>query len=304
MSGFTVVNPGMFSLIQDAGRHGFHNIGITTGGPFDNYSFNWANRLCDNLESAACLEILVGGLVLESNISTQIAITGADAPIKINDKSVDGWRTQNISVGDQISIGYASAGCRSYLAVAGGIQCPQIFGSASTVKREKLGGLHKNGQALMQGDLLPCNASQVKITRSVAEQYRPQFDGDVAEIRMILGYQQSQFETSQLDRFFTAVYTISQQSDRMGYRLEGPAISTSNNEMLSEGICLGAIQIPADGQPIILLCDRQTIGGYPKIGSVFSQDIAKLAQLMPGRKIRFKAIDIEQAQILLRQSAQ
>ena len=115
---------------------------------------------------------------------------------------------------------------------------------------------------------------------------------------------QHEFQTSQLDQFFNAEYTISQLSDRMGYRLEGPALAYSNKAMLSEGICLGAIQIPADGQPIILLCDRQTIGGYPKIGSVFSPDIVKLAQLMPGRKIRFKAMGIEQAQNLLLQSKQ
>lgn len=304
MTGLKVINPGMYTLIQDSGRQGFHNIGITTGGPFDSYSFGWANKLCNNLESAACLEILVGGLVLESTIATQIAITGADVPIKINNQSVDGWCTHNISASDQISIGYATAGCRSYLAVAGGIQCPLIFDSASTVKREQLGGLHKNGQALAQGDLLPCNASQENTTRTVAERYRPQFDSDIAEIRVILGYQHNQFEPDQLNHFFDNDYTISQQSDRMGYRLEGPAIEFSHNNMISEGICLGAIQITTDGQPIILLCDRQTIGGYPKLGSVFSPDIAKLAQLMPGRKICFKTIDLKQAQNLLQQSAQ
>jgi len=121
---------------------------------------------------------------------------------------------------------------------------------------------------------------------------------------VILGYQYSQFDPSQLHLLFNNEYTISQQSDRMGYRLEGPAIIYSQSEMLSEGVCVGAIQITADGQPIILLCDRQTIGGYPKLGSVFSPDIDKLAQLMPGRKICFKAIDLKQAQVLLRQSAQ
>ena len=304
MTGLKVINPGMYSLIQDGGRQGFHNIGITSGGPFDRYSFGWANKLCNNLDSAACLEILVGGLVLESSISTQIAVTGADVPIKINAKSVAGWSTHNIAVGDRISIGYATAGCRSYLAVAGGIQCPLIFGSASTVKREKLGGLTKDGQALAQDDLIPCNTSQENTSRTVAQQYRPQFSQDTTEIRLILGYQYSQFDPSQLHLLFNNEYTISQQSDRMGYRLEGPAISYSQSEMLSEGICLGAIQITADGQPIILLCDRQTIGGYPKLGSVFSPDIDKLAQLMPGRKICFKAVDLKQAQVLLRQSAQ
>ena len=304
MNGLKVINPGILSLIQDAGRHGYHNIGITTGGPFDSFSAHWSNRLCDNSLSDACLEILVGGLILESQITTQIAITGADVTIKINDKSVETWRTHNISPGDRISIGYATSGCRCYLAVTGGIQCPLIFGSASTVVREGLGGLHKDGRALEQGDILPCNSSQASITRAVPEQYQPQFDASITDIRIIMGYQQDLFKPDQLNKFFSAEYTISPQSDRMGYRLEGPAIAHSNQQMLSEGICLGTVQLPADGQPIILLCDRQTIGGYPKLGSVFSEDIAKLAQLMPGRKIQFKPIELKQAQILLRQSKQ
>ena len=304
MSELKVINPGMLSLVQDAGRHGFHNIGVTTGGPFDSYSADWANRLCENSLSAACLEILVGGLILESQATTQMAITGAVVPIKINDAKVEAWSTHNIVPGDRISIGYATAGCRAYLAVAGGIQCPLIFGSASTVVRERLGGLHKDGKALEKGDSLPCSDSQATAIRTVPAQYRPQFDMDITEIRLVMGYQQDLFKPEQLDQFFTTVYTISPNSDRMGYRLEGPAIPHSNKQMLSEGICLGAVQLPADGQPIILLCDRQTIGGYPKLGSVFSQDIAKLAQLMPGRKIQFKPMDLKQAQILLRQSKQ
>lgn len=304
MSGLKVINPGLLSLIQDAGRYGFYKAGITTGGAFDKYSFNWANKLCENIDSATCLEILVGGLVLESNITTQVAITGANVPIKINDNTVDGWRTHNLVPGDRINIGYATGGCRAYLAVAGGIQCPLIFGSASTVVREGLGGLDKKGQPLKAEDILPCEPTASTTIHRVPEQYKPTFDNEVTEIRMLLGYQQHEFQTSQLDQFFNAEYTISQLSDRMGYRLEGPALAYSNKAMLSEGICLGAIQIPADGQPIILLCDRQTIGGYPKIGSVFSPDIVKLAQLMPGRKIRFKAMGIEQAQNLLLQSKQ
>lgn len=304
MSGLKVINPGMLSLIQDTGRHGFHNIGITSGGPFDNYSADWANRLLENSTSAACLEVLVGGLTLESQITTQIAITGAVSPIQINDTKVESWRSHNIVPGDRISIGYATSGCRTYLAVTGGIQCPLIFDSASTVMREGLGGLHRDGRALEQGDILPCSSSQRTNTRAVSEQYRPQFDIDITQIRLVMGYQQDLFKPEQLNQFFNTEYTISAQSDRMGYRLEGPAITHCNKQMLSEGICLGAVQLPADGQPIILLCDRQTIGGYPKLGSVFSQDIAKLAQLMPGRKIQFKPLDLKQAHILLRQANQ
>jgi len=300
MKGLKVIQPGIHSLIQDAGRHGFHSIGITSGGALDSHSFHCANQLCDNSHTAACIEILVGGLILEAQIATQIAITGAQVPISINNRSVSTWCNHAIQPGDRIKIGYASGGCRAYLSVAGGIQTKPIFGSVSTVVREGLGGLHGDGKPLQQGDILPCQPSADTQQRSTPLQQRPVFTDCIAEIRMLLGYQHSHFNQSQLDLLFNSEYTVSKNSDRMGYRLEGPAIIPPYSEMLSEGICLGALQLPTDGQPIILLSDRQTIGGYPKIGSVLSLDINKLAQLMPGRKLRFVPISLEQAQIALR----
>ena len=303
MMGFKVINPGMHSLLQDKGRIGYHNLGVTVGGAFDQYSFGWANRLCLNEDNAGCIEIVVGGLILEAQLATQIAITGADVPIKINDSTVENWSTHNIKPGDKIAFGYATAGCRSYLAVAGGIQAPLIFNSLSTVVREDLGGLNKQGMPLNKGDILPCKSCAPSAQRSVPEKYHCQFDTDITEVRMITGYQYEQFSEQQTNQFFTTDYVISQNSDRMGYRLEGPAIEIPQCEMLSEGISLGAVQLPANGMPIILLCDRQTIGGYPKIGSVFSQDIARLAQMMPGKKLRFKPLSIDQAQRLLQETA-
>ena len=303
MKGFKVINPGMHSLLQDKGRVGYHHLGITSGGAFDQYSIGWANRLCLNSDNAGCIEILVGGIILEAQVTTQIAITGADVPIRINDSSVENWCTHNIQPGDKIAFGYATAGCRVYLAVAGGIQAPLIFNSLSTVVRECLGGLSKLGMPLEKGDILTCQSSSHSTQRSVPTKYHYQFDTDIAEIRMVIGYQYEQFSQQQISQFFSTDYTISPNSDRMGYRLEGPAIDTTPCEMLSEGISLGAVQLPADGMPIILLCDRQTIGGYPKLGSVFSQDIARLAQMMPGKKLRFKPFSIDQAQRILQESA-
>ena len=303
MKGFKVLNPGIHSLLQDMGRFGYHSLGITSGGAFDQYSFGWANQLCHNLDNAGCIEILVGGLILEAQVTTQIAITGADVPIKINDSTVESWCTHNIQAGDKIAFGYATAGCRAYLAVAGGIQAPLIFNSLSTVVRESLGGLTKLGTPLEKGDVLSCSSNSHCTERSVPAKYHCEFDTDTAEIRMVTGYQYEQFSQQQISQFFATDYVISSNSDRMGYRLEGPAIEVPSCEMLSEGISLGAVQLPANGMPIILLCDRQTIGGYPKLGSVFSQDIAKLAQMMPGKKLRFKPFSIEQAQQVLQESA-
>ena len=303
MMGFKVINPGMHSLLQDKGRISYHSLGVTVGGAFDQYSFGWANRLCLNDDNAGCIEIVVGGLTLEAQIATQIAVTGADIAIKINDSSVGNWCTHNIKPGDKIALGYATAGCRAYLAVAGGIQAPLIFNSLSTVVREGLGGLSKQGTPLKKDDILPCKSRAPSAQRSVPKKFHCQFDTHTAEIRMVTGYQYEQFSQQQINQFFSTDYVISQNSDRMGYRLEGPAIDTSNCEMLSEGISLGAVQLPANGMPIILLCDRQTIGGYPKLGSVFSQDIARLAQMMPGKKLRFKPLSIDQAQRLLQETA-
>jgi biotin-dependent carboxylase-like uncharacterized protein len=301
--GFEVINPGMHCLLQDKGRIGYHSLGITSGGAFDQYSFGWANRLCLNDDNAGCIEILVGGLILEAQVSTQIAITGADVPIKINDSTVKNWCTHNIQAGDKIAFGYATGGCRTYLAVAGGIQAPLRFNSLSTVVREGLGGLTQLGTPLKKGDIVTCSSNSHSTQRSVPAKYHCEFDTDIAEIRMVTGYQYEQFSQQQISQFFATDYVISSNSDRMGYRLEGPAIDVRGCEMLSEGISLGSVQLPADGMPIILLCDRQTIGGYPKLGSVFSQDIARLAQMMPGQKLCFKPLSIDQAQHLLQKSA-
>lgn len=304
MMGLKVINPGMHSLIQDSGRIGYHKLGISTGGAFDQYSFGWANRLCLNNYTAGCVEILVGGLILESQVATQIAITGAEMPITINNHSANNWCTHTIKPGDKIAFGYANAGCRAYLAVAGGIQAPLIFNSLSTVVRENLGGLCTEGMPLKRDDILPCQSSSSSAQRSVSKKFHCRFDTDPVEVRMVTGYQYEQFSKEQINQFFSTDYVISQDSNRMGYRLEGRAIEMPSCEMLSEGISLGAVQLPADGQPIILLCDRQTIGGYPKLGSVFSKDIDKLAQMMPGRKLRFSPLSVDQAQRLLRANAE
>ena len=297
MSGLKVIQPGINSHIQDRGRFGFHDIGLTTGGPLDFSSFCWANKLCNNYGAETCIEVLVGGLVLESQVSTQIAVTGATLPLSINQQQVDCWRSHTIQPGDRIELGYSTAGCRAYLAVAGGFKAKPIFNSVATVSREGLGGLDKDGSALKADDILPCDASDNLQCLTLDPCYRPKLDHDDVMLRVVLGYQHSTFQHKNL--FFNSTYTVSENSDRMGYRLKGPAVKSSMTRMLSEGICYGAIQFPADGQPIILLSDRQTIGGYPKIGSVLSIDIDKLAQLMPGKKIGFEAISIQQAHNLI-----
>jgi biotin-dependent carboxylase-like uncharacterized protein len=301
MTGFTVIQPGILSLLQDHGRYGHHSIGLTTGGPIDNQSFQWANRLCHNSPQCAAIEVTIGGLVLEANISTSIAVTGAAVPLSINKQPAALWQTHRVQAGDRIELGFAPVGSRSYLAVAAGFQASPSFGSQSTVPREGLGGLHQDGTPLGAGDQLPCLAlEQQPPCHRLAEAQQPTLSTDnSAHCRVVLGYQQQAFSAVQQQLFFSSTYKVTDSSDRMGYRLNGPAIKPAVDGILSEGICLGAIQVPADGQPIVLLADRQTIGGYPKIGSVLSLDLGKLAQVTPGGTVSFEAISIEQAHNLL-----
>lgn len=301
MNGFSVIQPGILSLLQDHGRYGHHSIGLTTGGPMDSQSFEWANRLCHNSPQCAAIEVTIGGLVLEANINTSIALTGAVMPLSINKQPAALWQTHSIKAGDRIELGFAQTGSRGYLAVAGGFQASPSFGSQSAVPREGLGGLRQDGKALQTGDQLPCTVpAQPPPSHRLALSQRPNPDNNnSAHCRVILGYQQQAFSALQQQIFFSSTYQVTDSSDRMGYRLNGPAIKPAVDGILSEGICLGAIQVPADGQPIVLLADRQTIGGYPKIGSVLSLDLGKLAQLTPGGTVSFEAISIEQAHNLL-----
>jgi len=292
VNGFVVRQPGLLSLLQDRGRYGRHDLGLTTGGPLDIVAFYWANRLLDNDTNATCLEIGFGGLELESEIDTSLVVTGAEAPCKLNGDSVPQWQTLDIGSGDRLEIGFASRGTRSYLAVRGGFDIAPSFGSSSTVVREKIGGL--DGDKLKAGDRLPCKPERLERHRRLAERDRPEYD-DQAVLRVVPGYQQSAFGPLQQWRFFNSEYRLTERCDRMGFRLEGESVHSDMVGMLSEGICHGAVQIPADGQPIVLMNDRQTIGGYPKIGSVIAIDTARLAQLSPGGSVRFEAVSIEQA---------
>jgi len=292
MSGFIVRQPGLLTLVQDRGRFGAHNLGLTTGGPLDMLAFNWANRLLGNDENATCLEVSFGGLSLEAEVDTTIVITGAKMPCKINGKDIAQWHTQPIRKGDLLEMGFTSYGIRAYLGVAGGFDIEPSFGSSSTVVREKIGGIH--GDKLQSGDHLPCRQGSIENHQKLEDKYQPTY-GKQATLRVVKGYQQAAFDHIQHWRFFNSEYLVTERSDRMGFRLEGEVIHSNIVGMLSEGICHGAIQIPADGQPIVLMNDRQTIGGYPKIGSVIPLDTARLAQLAPGSTVRFEAISLEQA---------
>jgi len=322
---FLVERPGVLSLIEDSGRFGQTHLGLTQGGPADKYSFDLCHKLLADAspkespkqDNASAIEITAGGLKLLSQCQTIGCVTGADMPVTINGKPVDMWQTFIIHIGDVIEFGFVTKGLRSYFSIQGGFDIKLEFGSCSTVVREKIGGL--TGEPLKQGDKLPAaslsdadlltptrsfvsnsnasntNGSKFKGSKSKAI---PSFESSI-RLRVILGYQSDWFSELELRRFFDSRYEVGKQFDRMGYRLQGAKIKVNKTQMLSEGIALGAIQIPADGLPIVLLNDRQTIGGYPKIGSVLSIDLDKLSQCKQGDVIYFDAITIEQAHNIL-----
>ena len=294
--GFIVEQAGLLSLIQDAGRFGAFNIGLTNGGPIDLLAFQWANRLCRNTLNATAIEISVGGLSLTAQVDSTIAITGANMPLTINGEAKSLWRSYHVKAGDVVALGFATQGVRCYLAVVGGFNITPSFGSTATVCREGVGGLQ--GEKLQVGDVLACsqNIEQSHLNKNLLldDKLIPNYRNEVV-LHTIPSYQQHHFSSHQQRLFFSHEYTVSKSFDRMGYRLEGQVIQCDIDGILSEGICHGAVQIPADGQPIVLLNDRQTIGGYPKIGAVSSIDTAKLGQLNQGGKVRFEPISMEQA---------
>ena len=291
--GFKILKPGILALIQDSGRTGQFNIGLTNGGAMDQSAFNFANQLCSNTENTTAIEISAGGLQLESNCNQVIAVTGANMPLLINNQPKALWQSHKIQSGDTIKLGFATQGLRSYLAVAGGFKIDKIFNSTSTVCRENIGGL--NGNALKANDFLACNHIKTPTALYYLEAKHQPVYSNTLTLRMILSYQHKQFSDLEKRLFFASEYTVSHHFNRMGYRLTGRKIQANVNGILSEGICHGAVQIPNDGQPIVLLNDRQTIGGYPKIGSVIKLDTQKLAQTGQGARLHFEAISMEHA---------
>lgn len=291
--GFEVIRPGFLTLLQDFGRYGQQHLGMASGGPLDEHAFLWANRLLDNHYNSATLEITLGQVQLRAVQATLIAIAGADLDARINNHPIESWRSYWIEAGDILRFTGARQGVRAYLAVSGGFDAPLQHGSCATVVREGCGGLYGDGRRLEAGDLLP-SRRQAPLARGPLRQVPPRYVPDYRAplcLRLMPAYQYDQFDAAQLERFFSQEYQVSPLSDRMGYRLAGPAIKSCLDGIISEGIAYGAVQVPGDGQPIVLLKDRQTIGGYPKIGCVASLDAAKLAQRAPGAVIRFSLAD-------------
>lgn len=298
MEVFEVVQPGLLTTVQDKGRYGYQQYGVPVSGAMDSYALMVANLLVGNSEGDACLEITVLGPRFRILGDTLIAITGADLSPALNNNPLPMWEAVKVCYGDTISFGHPKSGCRSYLAVAGGIDVPEVMGSRSTYIKSRLGGLE--GRSLRPGDRLRSGATRVEFSaRKLPSQYIFEYQAE-NELRVILGPQDDYFTERGIQTFLHSEYRISVQADRMGYRLEGPPIEhKAGADIVSDGVPPGAVQVPGDGLPIILLADRQTTGGYIKIATVSTIDLTKLAQTKPGDTVRFLQITEEEAYQLL-----
>ena len=288
-----VINAPLFATLQDKGRFSYTSIGVTNSGVMDEYSYLYANKILENSLDTNIIEISFSNVMFKSNVNTAVVITGAKCEFFINDIAKRGWQLHVVKVGDIIKIGKILEGTRVYFGVKGGFDVEKEFGSNATTIKEELGGL--NGDKLKKGDILPCKSSTFKHTIRLKDKYIPTFKNELV-LRVILSYQDDSFQEQEIKKFFSSTYNVTNEFNRMGCKLQGDKIACDINGIISEGITFGAIQIPSDGQPIILLKDRQTIGGYPKIGSVLSIDCFKLAQVKPNCKISFNPISIEEAQ--------
>ena len=282
-----IVKAGMLTTIQDAGRWGFQSRGVPVAGPMDPVSYRLANALVGNDRGAAALEITLLGPELEFEDERLAAVAGAEFELSLDGRSVPSNAPFTVSAGSRLRFGARRLGARAYLAVSGGIAVPPMLGSRSTHLVSAMGGLA--GRALTAGDRLPLG----DLTRERGTALAPQTaivplpDGR-ATIRVLPGPQLEYFGADALDVLQSAPYVIGHHSDRMGFRLEGPRLTHARGaDIISDATPLGAMQVPATGQPILLMADRQTTGGYPKIATVIAADIAVAGQLGPADSISF-----------------
>ena len=294
METIRIIKPGPLTTVQDLGRLGYQDRGVPVSGAVDQYALRLGNLLVGNREGEAALEITLGGLEVEFAQDVSLALTGAESAARMNKETVSFWKRFAVSKGDRLIIDHSRTGARIYLALAGGIQVPPIMGSKSTYLRGGFGGYR--GRALRKGDSLDCGPAREAGIPEIPSGVRPVYS-DHPRLRVVLGPQDEEITDQGLLTFLSSPYILTRQMDRMGCRLQGPGITHRRGpDIISDGTSFGSIQIPGNGQPIILLADRQTTGGYVKIAAVIAVDWPLIAQALPGWTIRFEAASLEVAQ--------
>ena len=282
-----VISPGFGASVQDCGRIGWRRFGVPSGGFMDEHAASWANRVLDNPRSCPVLELLLQSASLEILQDVWIAITGADAGV-----AVPTWRAVRVKAGERIEFPRNRSGLWIYLAIEGGFSATMVLGSASACVRGGLGASLKAGETLSRVvgksfRLLPGVAGRIIPLHERREYEHP------PPLEVWSGPQLGLFTKGDLERFFSESWTISSESDRVGYRLVGAPLTSMPGQILSEPVRVGTIQVPENGQPIVTMRDGPTVGGYPKLGVVDSRDLDWLAQCRPGQRVRFQPIDDE-----------
>lgn len=294
--GVIILNGGMKTTIQDRGRYGYQSSGFSVSGVMDRRSATLANFLVGNTPKDPVIEFVLTGPEISFTKDTIIALTGGDFSPVINGKSVENYRAIQVYKGDKLTLPFAKTGSYGYLAIANGLDVEEIMGSYSTNTRIHIGGY--KGRPLVKGDSIPFARNMKQNENALVRKVKPEiFGGTSVELRVVLGPEDDFFTKKGIHTFLTNEYTLTSQIDRMGYRLEGEEIEhVESADIITNGIAFGAVQVPAHGNPIIMLADRQTTGGYTKIANIISVDIYKLVQLREGDSVRFREVSVEEAQ--------
>ncbi|MBK4990126.1 biotin-dependent carboxyltransferase family protein [Pseudomonas sp. S36] len=279
--------------LQDAGRFGVRHLGVTQGGALDWVALYWANWLLGNALGAPVVEVALGGFCVEARQDCVLALAGAHLHACIDDEPLQPWRSFRLAKGQRLSFQHPGNGVRAYLAAPGGFHGTPVLGSCATVVREGLGGVDGQGAALVKGQCLMFAGTVAPLREVPLAQRPPVAQNPVLD--MVIGAQIGDFSGTSLFEAFNREWTLDSRADRMGIRLLGPQLVYQGAPMISEGIPLGAVQVPPDGQPIVLLNDRQTIGGYPRLGALTPLALAQLAQCMPGAGVRFRPVVQDEA---------
>ena len=298
-----IIASGPHTTVQAGKRIGFQDIGIPASGALDAVSLRLANALVGNPPAAAALEMLLQGPMCEVLAdSVRIALAGCAASIEVRSpraRAIEAGRSVRLRRGDIFRIGPLIDSACAYLAVEGGIDVPMVLGSASTYTRGAIGGI--DGRRLQKNDMVPLKLAGVerRDERALAEPLNLALDHPV---RVVLGPQADYFTETGIETLLSSTFTVSPQADRMGFRLDGPAIEHAKGyNIVSDGVVSGSIQVPGTGRPIILMVDNQTAGGYPKIATVISADVPLVGRRRPGRPIRFAAVAVGEAERLRRE---
>jgi len=283
----TVIKPGMLTTIQDQGRIGYRAYGMPVSGVMDRYAATMANILAGNDPGAAVLEMTLLGGAFHLPNEAYLAVCGADMEGTLNGRKIKNWSAFYVPANSELVFDYAGKGCRTYLAFYGGISAPPVLGSRSTYTRAAIGGLE--GRALQVDDVIEIGNGDAMpfAMRELSHHYLPKYTNEI-RVRVILGPQDDMFTEEGRQTLFRGSFAVSPRNDRMGILLEGPTIQhVTGPDIISDALCAGAIQVPGDGHPIIMMADCQTTGGYAKIGFVIGPDLSKLAQAKAGDTITF-----------------